>query len=93
MSTTSRVVASRQAMLLLDKEHRLSAGIDSRPNKFYRRISSDLTRVHCDICFCVLLNDVTVRGFVPTFILPARASSESSVAEEKRRALFYYMVT
>jgi len=31
MSTTSRVVASRQTMLLLNKEHRLSAGNDSRP--------------------------------------------------------------
>ena len=30
MSTTSRVVASRQTMFLLNKEHRLSAGNDSR---------------------------------------------------------------
>jgi len=80
-------------MLLLNKDHRLSPGMDSRPNKpaseFYRRIysSSDLIRlgVHRDICFCALLlpvNDVTDRGIVPTFtgILPARASSGSSVA-------------
>ena len=42
-----RVLASRQAMLLLNKDHRLSPGMDSRPNKpeFYRRIYSDLIRV------------------------------------------------
>ena len=49
MSTPSRVVASRQTMLLLNKEHRLSAGNDSRPICTLRladRLFDDLFEEH-----------------------------------------------